>query len=786
MAVASNLGFPRIGAHRELKKALESFWSQQIEESELLKTAQTLKTKHWLIQKEMGIGHIPSADFSLYDHVLDMICTVGAIPSRYRREDQKSGKRVDLKTYFTMARGEKNGLSPMEMTKWFDTNYHYIVPEIEDGQTFQLESTSQVEDFLAAKELGIHTRPVLLGPVSFLLLAKAKAPGLKPLSFLPKLLPVYCELLRKLAAAGADWVQLDEPCLVLDLDPEQVRAFETAYREFGAAVPSLKILLATYFGSATDTPETLSALLKLPVAGIHLDLVRAPEQLDQLLAAGPTASSLKMVSLGLVDGRNVWRADLTKALKTVEKAVQVIGSDRIMIAPSCSLLFSPVDLDLEVRLDEDLRSWMAFAKQKVKEVVLLTRAVNEGISSVQADFESNRKAIEHRARSPRIHRPEVKARTQAITGSMLDRKNPHSKRKVLQQKALGLPAFPTTTIGSFAQTPEVRQMRAAFRSKKLGVTEYDAFLRAEISAAIRFQEEIEIDVLVHGEFERNDMVEYFGEQLQGFVSTQNGWVQSYGSRCVKPPIIFGDVVRPEPMTVEWWKFAQSLTQRPVKGMLTGPVTILQWSFVRNDQPRSETCRQIALAIRDEVVDLETAGANIIQIDEPAIREGLPLRHGDWEAYLKWAVDSFRLSAAGVHDETQIHTHMCYSEFNDMIEAIGAMDADVISIETSRSQMELLGAFAAYRYPNDIGPGVYDIHSPRIPTEEEMIHLLEKAMKVISPELLWINPDCGLKTRRWEEIKPALAAMTAAAKTLRSRLGQTATSSRMTAMASKTI
>ena len=767
MAIASNLGFLRIGSRRELKKALESYWSGKSSEADLLAVGKTLRNKHWTLQKQLGIEHIPSNDFSLYDHVLDTAAMVGAVPSRYGW----SGGIVDQFTYFAMARGfqkkvlnsniahAETDVPALEMTKWFDTNYHYIVPEFELEQTFQLASLKPVDEFLEAKAAGIGTRPVLLGPISFLLLGKSKNPRLQRLYLLDGILPVYEDVLRRLENAGAEWVQIDEPCLVLDLTKETRNAFASAYDRL-ARSSQLRLLVATYFEGLR---ENLATALELPVAGLHVDLVRAPEQLsDVITKARPNL----VLSLGVVDGRNIWKTNLQRARSLVERAVDRLGSDRILIAPSCSLLHSPEDLELETHLPDEQRRWFAFAKQKVEEIVLLVRAINEGPQSVHEAFQANEEAMERRRTSSLIHNIDVQARVSHINAGMLHRASPYPVRHEIQQKRLGLPLFPTTTIGSFPQTSQIRAARSEYKAGKRDADNYDAFLKAETEKAVRFQEEIGIDVLVHGEFERNDMVEFFGEQLSGFAVTENGWIQSYGSRCVKPPIIYGDVARLRPMTVEWSHFAQSLTKRPMKGMLTGPVTILQWSLVRDDQPRSETCRQIALAIRDEVSDLEDAGIGVIQIDEPAIREGLPLRHSDWKSYLEWAVGAFRLASSGAKDETQIHTHMCYSEFNDMIESVGDMDADVISIETSRSQMELLDAFVRYRYPNEIGPGVYDIHSPRIPNEQEMEDLLRKALQFISPDQLWVNPDCGLKTRRWDEVRPALTAMVEAARKLR--------------------
>jgi 5-methyltetrahydropteroyltriglutamate--homocysteine methyltransferase len=690
---------------------------------------------------------------------------VGAVPSRYRW----SGGSVDLRTYFAMARGLQEesvsggpGLNvpAMEMTKWFDTNYHYIVPEFEAGTDFAVASTKALDELAEARGLGVETRPVLVGPVTFLLLGKARSEAVDPLALLPQLLPVYGEVLRKLSEGGAEWVQIDEPILVLNLNDEVHTALRTAYGHLREAAPDLRLLLATYFG---DLRENREVALSLPVDAVHLDLVRGPDQLGPALEAIPESRAL---SLGVIDGRNVWRTDLTRALESVERATEALGSDRILVGPSCSLLHSPFDLDGETEVDAELRSWLAFAKQKLDEISILTRAVNEGRSAVQAELQENARILEGRRSSTRTHHPDVRSRIGALSPDMLSRSSPYGERKRVQREKLGLPDFPTTTIGSYPQTKEVRVARARNRSGRLSDEDYRSFLRAEIEKTVRFQEEVGLDVLVHGEFERNDMVEYFGEKLEGFTVTRNGWVQSYGSRGVKPPIIYGDVFRAEPMTVEWSRYAQSLTSKQMKGMLTGPVTILQWSFVRDDQPRSETCQQIALAIRDEVADLEGAGISIIQVDEPALREGLPLRDADRPAYLKWAVDSFRLASAGVDDATQIHTHMCYSEFNDIIDSIAALDADVTSIEGSRSQMELLDAFVRYQYPNEIGPGVYDIHSPRVPGVEEMEALLEKALKVLSSDQLWINPDCGLKTRGWEEVRHSLSHLVEAARHLR--------------------
>lgn len=754
------LGYPRIGSKRELKKACEQYWSGKILLEELLNTGRTLCNQNWNIQKEVGIDLIPCNDFSYYDQVLDMSLVVGAIPTRYHEVVLKKNN-TELDLYFAMARGyQKDGLdiTAMEMTKWFDTNYHYIVPEFYKNQQFKLSSDKIFNEFAGAKQAGINAKPVIIGLVSYLLLGKEKEEGFDKLDLAGNLLPVYTEILTKLQDQGAEWIQFDEPFLALDLTEKAKETYLSVYAEIRKRFPKLKFIVATYFDGVKDNT---SLAVSLPVNTLHVDLVRNPEQLDDILNVIPESLSL---SLGVIDGRNIWKNDYEKSLSFIRKAVEKLGSERIFIAPSCSLLHSPCDLDFETSLNPEIKNWLAFAKQKVKEVVTLKElAFGTENEQILEAFEENKKAIESRKTSPLIHNHQVKQRANAVTEKDAQRINTFKIRKEEQQEVLQLPLFPTTTIGSFPQTTEVRSWRAKFKKGELTAEEYDTLLKEETQRTIRWQEDIGIDVLVHGEFERNDMVEYFGEQLEGFVFTKNGWVQSYGSRCVKPPVIFGDVSRPTPMTVYWSEYAQSQTEKWVKGMLTGPVTILQWSFVRDDQPRSETCKQIALAIRDEVVDLEKAGIRIIQIDEPAIREGLPLRKTDWQNYLKWAVEAFRISASGVEDATQIHTHMCYSEFNDIIENIADMDADVITIECSRSQMELLNAFADFKYPNEIGPGVYDIHSPRVPSKEEMIELLRKAQNVIPANQLWVNPDCGLKTRHWEETEKALIAMVAAAK-----------------------
>ncbi|WP_343608712.1 5-methyltetrahydropteroyltriglutamate--homocysteine S-methyltransferase [Chryseobacterium oranimense] len=757
------LGSPRIGRHRELKKACEQYWSGKASLNELLETGKTICRQNWKMQQEAGIDLIPCNDFSYYDQVLDMTLTVGAIPERYNEITARtSNSELDL--YFAMARGyQQNGLdiTAMEMTKWFDTNYHYIVPEFQKNQQFRLFSKKIINEFIHAKQAGIHAKPVIIGPLTYLLLGKEKEESFDKLDLIENLLPVYIEILKELEKHGANWIQFDEPFLGLDLTEKAKEIYQSVYAEIRKQFPDLKFILTTYFEGLKDN---LSLAASLPADVLHIDLVRCPEQLEQVLQTIPQTLSL---SLGIVDGRNIWKNDFEKSLAFIQTAVSTIGSDRVFIAPSCSLLHAPFDLDLETdekTLSPEIKQWMAFAKQKVYEIVALKKLAS-GNADYQAlqQYAENKKAVDTRKISPLIHNQEVKDRVEVITEDDARRNSPFSVRKEEQQKVLQLPLFPTTTIGSFPQTKEVRTWRSKFKKGDLTAEQYDTLLKKETERTIRWQEETGIDVLVHGEFERNDMVEYFGEQLSGFAFTQNGWVQSYGSRCVKPPVIYGDVHRPHPMTVYWSQYAQSLTQKWVKGMLTGPVTILQWSFVRDDQPRSLTCKQIALAIRDEVNDLEKAGIRIIQIDEPAIREGLPLRRSGWQEYLKWAVEAFRISASGVEDATQIHTHMCYSEFNDIIQNIADMDADVITIECSRSQMELLQAFADFKYPNDIGPGVYDIHSPRVPSKEEMLELLKKAQAVIPAQQLWVNPDCGLKTRHWDETEKALIAMVEASR-----------------------
>jgi 5-methyltetrahydropteroyltriglutamate--homocysteine methyltransferase len=756
MVLTANLGFPRVGADRELKRALERHWRGDISKDELQTVARELRARHWRLQQSIGIDHIPSNDFSLYDHVLDTAWMVGSLPEGFPGDD---GGGVGGSNYFALARGgtvDGHDVQALEMTKWFDTNYHYLVPQLRPGQTFRTSSAKPVGEFLEAMQLGIRTRPVLLGPVSFLLLAKGVD---EPLALLPPLLDAYESILADLAAAGATWIQIDEPVLALDLGDDERRALVSAFVRLAAVSPDLRLVVTSYFAGLGSNTEVA---LQLPVAAVHLDLVRAPEQLDDVLARVPDGQSL---SLGVVDGRNVWRSDLDQALGTIERAVDRLGPDRVLVAPSCSLLHLPFDVEREAALDPELRGWLAFAEQRLGEVAVLGRAVRAGREAVAEELADAHDAVVSHRSSPRVHRSDVADRLAAITPAMKTR-SPFVERASAQAERVPLPQLPTTTIGSFPQTAEVRALRARLRRGDIDEGAYDTAIKTAIREAIELQEDLGVDVLVHGEFERNDMVEYFGEQLDGFTFTQHGWVQSYGSRCVKPPIIYGDVRRPAPMTVRWSTYAQSLTDKPVKGMLTGPVTLLQWSFVRSDQPRSVTARQLALAIRDEVADLEAAGIPIIQIDEPALREGLPLRRSQWREYLSWAVEAFRLASSGVHDETQIHTHMCYSEFNDILESIADLDADVISIEASRSGMELLQAFRDFKYPNDIGPGVWDIHSPRVPPTEEMVGLLERAETVLDPRHLWVNPDCGLKTRGWEEVVPGLANLVAAARTVR--------------------
>ncbi len=766
MATASNLGYPRIGAHRELKRAVEGYWKGDLTKDELRDSAQALRESHWATQQELGLDVVPSNDFSYYDQVLDACAMVGAVPERFPWD----GTEVDLDTYFAMARGlqekdlegEESGVQAMEMTKWFDTNYHYIVPEFSHDTTFSLSSTKVIDEYEEAKAQGVDTRPVVIGPVSFLLLGKTQADDLDALDLLDDLLPVYAEVLQELADAGCEAVQLDEPNLVLDLSDAERSALDQAYEALADAA-DIELHVATYFGGLEDN---LPTALDLPIDVLHLDLTRGDEQLDEALDHGvPDDLAL---SLGVIDGRNVWRADLDALLGTVETAIDALGTDRVLVGPSCSLLHVPVDLDTEPGLSDEMKTWFAFATQKIEEIVALAERADGHEEATEALFEKSRRAHAARAESDWINDAAVQDRVAGIDASMTERDSPHSSRSPLQREALDLPTLPTTTIGSFPQTDDMRRMRAQYKKDEISKDEYEDFIEEQIADTIAAQEEIGLDVLVHGEPERGDMVEHFGRQLDGFLFTENGWVQSYGTRCVRPPIIAGDVSRPEPMTTRWLSYANDQTDTPVKGMLTGPVTMLQWSFVRDDQSRAETCRQIALAIRDEVLDLEDVGIQAIQIDEPAFREGLPLREHQWDDYLDWAVECFRLASSGVRDETQIHTHMCYSEFNDIIEAIADMDADVISVEASRSKMELLDSFDAFDYPNEIGPGVYDIHSPRVPSVEEMEELIRTALDALEPSQMWVNPDCGLKTRRWVEVQPSLENMVQAAENVRER------------------
>ncbi len=765
--VTQNLGYPRIGAKRELKRALENYWAGKIDISQLTEVSKDIRKSNWETQQKAGIDLIPCNDFSYYDQVLDMTLTLGVIPKRFYPLINSFSIKDKLDLYFAMARGfqkEEFDIPAMEMTKWFNTNYHYIVPEFNKDQNFKFFSSKVIDEFLEAKQLGIQTKPVLIGPVSYLLLGKEKETGFNKIDLIKTLVPVYMEILKKLINAGIEWVQLDEPFLSLDLGKEEKESFQYAYSEIRNSFPGLKIILATYFG---ELNENTNLALNLPVDVLHIDLARNHDQLDTILNQFPPHMNL---SLGLVDGRNIWKNNYSESLKTIEKARKRLGNNRLILAPSCSLLHCPYDLENEANekiLPAEIKNWMAFSKQKILEVVLLAKfSENPTHPDLQKALKENIQAINSRKTSELINNLSVRERLSKLDNSFTKRKNSYKIRHDKQQKQLGLPLFPITTIGSFPQTQEIRKIRGKLKKDEITEEQYNKVIANEIKETILFQESIGIDVLVHGEFERNDMVEYFGEQLEGFTFTQNGWVQSYGSRAVKPPIIYGDVERTHPITTKWTTYAQSLSNKPVKGILTGPITMLQWSFVRDDQPQKETAFQIALAIREEVQDLEKSGIKIIQIDEPALREGLPLRKRDWKEYLHWAINAFKISSTGVKDETQIHTHMCYSEFNEIIENIADMDADVITIETSRSQMELLDAFVEFNYPNDIGPGIYDIHSPRVPSVEELYSLLKKAISVINPRQVWINPDCGLKTRQWEETSMALKNMVTATKMLR--------------------
>jgi 5-methyltetrahydropteroyltriglutamate--homocysteine methyltransferase len=760
MVTTHNLGFPRIGAKRELKFALEAYWKGQSSLESLKQVGHDLRQGNWALQANLDLA--PVGDFAFYDQVLDMSFTLGNLPARVQ-----GFHGDDLDNYFRVARGRSaesaeehaqccGGVAAGEMTKWFDTNYHYIVPEFTVETQFKLDATRLLAQLAEAKAQQVKTKPVIIGPVTYLAIGKAKDDSDR-LALLPQLLQVYTELLETLAAQGVEWVQIDEPILVTELTAEWQHAFNLAYHQLKAS--RVKLLLATYFGPLADN-QYLAA--NLPVAGLHVDAINARQEIVPLIGMLPAH---KVLSVGVINGRNIWKTDLNATLDWLEPIAARLG-ERLWLAPSCSLLHVPVDLDSEIKLESEVKSWLAFAKQKLDELQVLATALNHGRAAVKVALAVNQVAIDARRTSKRVHNPQVKAALATLTPQLGQRQNTYAQRAAKQAALLKLPKYPTTTIGSFPQTAEIRQARSQFKAGALDNAGYEIAMKTEIERSVREQELLGLDVLVHGEAERNDMVEYFGEQLDGYAFSQFGWVQSYGSRCVKPPILFGDISRPQAMTVQWIKYAQSLTRKPMKGMLTGPVTILNWSFVRDDQPRAVSCYQLALAIREEVLDLEKAGINVIQIDEAALREGLPLRKAQWQEYLNWAIESFRITANGVADETQIHTHMCYSEFNDIIAAIADMDADVITIETSRSDMELLDAFDNFNYPNEIGPGVYDIHSPNIPTQAHIVQLMQKAAERIPAERLWVNPDCGLKTRQWAEVLPALANMVAAANTLR--------------------
>jgi 5-methyltetrahydropteroyltriglutamate--homocysteine methyltransferase len=748
-------GYPRVGAKRELKFAVEAFWKGNKTEAELRQTAADIRQKNWATQIAAGADLLPVGDFSYYDHVLDTLCALGAIPARFGFD----AASLTLTQYFELARGNATQVA-MEMTKWFDTNYHYIVPEWHQNTSFKANAANLIAQIEEAKATGHDIKPTLVGPLTLLWLGKEKDAGHNRLQLLPRLLPEYQKLLRELANAGVDWIQIDEPILAVDIAREWLDAFAPTYQEL--TITGTRIIIGTYFGSVA---EHLNLLKSLPVNGVHIDCVRAPEQLAEFANAWPEN---KVLSVGLIDGRNVWRANLREVIDLLAPVATQLGNN-LWIAPSCSLLHSPQDLSVEEKLNPEIRNWLAFAAQKLQELGIIKQALAHGKDTVQDALAASDAAAAGRKTSKLIHNNKVAERVASLRAHADQRHSPFAQRIEKQQAWMNLPLLPTTTIGSFPQTQEIRQARAAFKKGELSAADYEAAMKQDIASCVKQQEQLDIDVLVHGEAERNDMVEYFGEQLDGYCFTQYGWVQSYGSRCVKPPIIFGDVARPKAMTVAWSAYAQSLTNRPMKGMLTGPVTMMKWSFVRNDVPLSLVCKQIALALNDEVLDLEKAGIRVIQIDEPAIREALPLKRAQWDEYLAWACESFRLTSTDADDSTQIHTHMCYSEFNDILPAIASMDADVITIETSRSDMELLDAFVKFSYPNDIGPGVYDIHSPRIPTEAEVEHLLRKALKVIDQRRLWVNPDCGLKTRGWPETTAALEIMVKVTKKLRAEL-----------------
>jgi len=761
MAITHISGYPRIGARRELKFALEVYWKDPAAAPRLDATARELRAAHWARQEAAGLGFpgrgfLAAGDFSYYDLMLDHAVLFGCLPARFGFDP----RALSLADYFALARG--NTQQPaMEMTKWFDTNYHYLVPELGAATRFDGGPDWYFDRIGEALGRGRAVKPVLVGPLTFLRLSKSAQPGFDRLALLDSLAQAYARVLARLKAMGIEWVQMDEPVLATGLEPAWLDALQRAYAPLAGVGP--KILLAAYFGGVAGH---IGRITSLPVHGVHLDLVRDPSQWEAWTAALPAHW---VVSAGVIDGRNIWRTDLRAALDRLRPAQKTLG-DRLWVAPSCSLLHVPVSTAGDAVIDPEVRPWLAFAEEKLEELRVLGRALNDGEAAVKAELDMADASLRARRASPRVSDPTVRGRMAALTAQMADRRSPFAARIRAQRAHLDLPLLPTTTIGSFPQTSDIRAARAAWKRKELSDAQYETAMQAQIRHAVERQEALGLDVLVHGEAERNDMVEFFGEQLAGFTFSGNGWVQSYGSRCVKPPIIYGDVSRPRPMTVKETKYAQSITKKIMKGMLTGPVTILQWSFVRDDQPRSETATQIALAIRDEVADLEKAGIRVIQIDEPAIREGLPLRRADWQRYLDWAVRAFRLSASPVRDDTQIHTHMCYSEFNDILPSIAAMDADVITIETSRSRMELLDGFGAFKYPNEIGPGVYDIHAPRVPSVDEMVVLLERAAQVIPVERLWVNPDCGLKTRGWPETEAALANMVEAARRMRRKLG----------------
>ncbi|KAK5073666.1 methionine-synthesizing 5- methyltetrahydropteroyltriglutamate--homocysteine methyltransferase [Lithohypha guttulata] len=767
MVQSSVLGFPRMGANRELKKATEAYWADKISQEDLLKEGKRLRLEHWNIQKDAGIDIIPSNDFAYYDHVLDHIQLFGVVPERYTKNNLSP-----IDQYFAMGRGLQKpeqgvDVPSLEMVKWFDSNYHYVKPTLQDNQVFKLaENPKPVQDFKEAKEAGITTRPVLLGPVSFLALGKAdRGQTIEPISALEKLLPLYEDLLKQLKAAGAETVQIDEPVLVFDLQDKVKNAFKPAYEKLGSlgdAAP--KLVVATYFGDIVHNIDVLKNLENL--YAIHVDLVRNPEQISEVIGAlGPQ----QVLSAGVVDGRNIWKTNFKKAIELVETAVQKLGKDRVIVSSSSSLLHTPHSLDSEKKLDAEVVNWFSFAVQKATEIAIIAKAVNEGPAAVREQLEANAQSMQARASSKQTNDQAVKERQQQVTSEMHNRKSPFPTRLAEQGKTLKLPLFPTTTIGSFPQTKDIRIQRNKFTKGEITAEEYEKFIEKEIQDVVKIQEELDLDVLVHGEPERNDMVQYFGERLKGYSFTQNGWVQSYGSRCVRPPIVVGDISRPAAMTVKESKYAASITKKPMKGMLTGPITCLRWSFPRDDVHQSVQAQQLALALRDEVVDLESAGVYVIQVDEPALREGLPLRSGKERTdYLKWAVDSFRLATSGVQDGTQIHSHFCYSEFQDFFYAIAALDADVLSIENSKSDAKLLKVFEDEAYPRHIGPGVYDIHSPRVPSEQEIKDRIKEMLQYLKPEQLWIDPDCGLKTRQWKETKAALTNMVNAAKFYRSQ------------------